>query len=44
MKKIFLSPRFILPTTVILGVLVMGNRAADMADMISSGRLSLHAA
>jgi flagellar motility protein MotE (MotC chaperone) len=44
MKKFLLSPRFVLPLTVILGVLVMGMRMADMWDTVSSGKLSVHSA
>jgi len=44
MKKFFLSPAFILPLTVMLGVIVMGMRMADMWDTVSSGKLSIHTA
>ena len=44
MKQNFLSPRFVLPAAVLLGVLVMGLRAADMWDVIASGKLWLHPA
>jgi flagellar motility protein MotE (MotC chaperone) len=44
MKKIFLNPRILLPLTVMLGVMVMGMRVADMWDTVASGKLSLHAA
>ena len=44
MKKFFLSPRFLLPVTVLIGVMVMGMRMADMWDTVNSGKLSLHAA
>ena len=44
MKKILLSPRFLLPITVLVGVLVMGMRMADMWDTVNSGKLSLHPA
>lgn len=44
MKKILLSPRLILPLIVVLGVMVMGMRAADMWDTFASGKLSLHPA
>lgn len=39
-----MSPRFILPLAVMLGVLVMGMRVADMWDTIESGKLSVHKA
>jgi len=42
MKKFILSPRFILPTIILFGVTIMGLRAADMWDMVSSGRLETH--
>jgi flagellar motility protein MotE (MotC chaperone) len=44
MKKFLFSPRVILPMTVVLGIMVMGMRAADMWDAVSSGHLSLHPA
>lgn len=44
MKKFFLNPRFLLPLTVVVGVMVMGMRAADMWSTLESGRLSLHPA
>jgi len=44
MKKILLSPRLILPLTVLLGVLILGMRAVDMWDTVTSGTLSLHPA
>ncbi|MGB9153142.1 MAG: hypothetical protein WCD70_08660 [Alphaproteobacteria bacterium] len=44
MKKALLSPRFLLPLIVSLGVMVMGMRAADMWDAVHSGKLSLHPA
>ena len=44
MKKFFYSPRFILPVTVLAGVLVMGLRVADVWDTIASGKLLVHAA
>ncbi|MDR3448813.1 MAG: hypothetical protein P4M15_03530 [Alphaproteobacteria bacterium] len=44
MKKILLSPRFLLPLIVMVGVLVMGMRAADMWDTVTSGNLALHPA
>jgi len=44
MKKIFFSPRLILPLSVLLGVLVMGMRVADMWDAVTTGEVSLHPA
>ncbi|MDE1901691.1 MAG: hypothetical protein KGI37_08620 [Alphaproteobacteria bacterium] len=44
MKKFLLNPRFLLPLTVVVGVMVMGMRAADMWSTLESGRLSLHPA
>jgi flagellar motility protein MotE (MotC chaperone) len=42
--KIFLNPRFLLPLTVMLGVMIMGMRVADMWDTVASGKLALHPA
>ncbi len=44
MKKILLSPRFILPLALALGVLVMGIRTADMWDTLTSGKLTVSGA
>jgi flagellar motility protein MotE (MotC chaperone) len=44
MKLPVLSPKITLPVMVLLGVMVMGMRVADMYDAVSSGKLSLHPA
>ncbi len=44
MKKSRLNPRFVRPAAILLGVLVMGLRAADMWDVVASGKLWLHPA
>lgn len=44
MKKFFLSPRFLLPLTIVVGVLVMGVRFVDMWGTVESGKLSFHPA
>jgi flagellar motility protein MotE (MotC chaperone) len=44
MKNPLLSPKFILPVTVLTGVLVLGMRVADIWDTVGSGKLSLHPA
>ncbi|MDE2029315.1 MAG: MotE family protein [Alphaproteobacteria bacterium] len=40
MKKILLSPRFILPFAVFVGVLLMGLHAADLWRTVESGKLA----
>ncbi|MFA4994758.1 MAG: hypothetical protein WC521_05595 [Bdellovibrionales bacterium] len=44
MKKILLSPRFLLPLAVLLGLFVVTSRAADMWEIIVSGKLLVRAA
>ena len=44
MKKIFLSPRIVLPVAVLAGVMVMSLRVIDVWNVVTSGRLSLHPA
>jgi flagellar motility protein MotE (MotC chaperone) len=44
MKKILLSPRLLLPLAVLLGVLVVASRTADMWDIVASGKLIVHKA
>jgi flagellar motility protein MotE (MotC chaperone) len=44
MKKILLSPRILLPLAVLLGLFVVITRAADMWEIVSSGKLLVRAA
>lgn len=44
MNKIFFSPKLLLPLAIMMGVWVVGQRATDMWDVVSSGKLFLHTA
>jgi flagellar motility protein MotE (MotC chaperone) len=44
MIKFLLNPRFTLPVAVLLGLLVITTRMADMWDTLSSGKLTVRAA
>ena len=44
MKTILLSPRFLLPVSILLGALVVGERTSDLWDTVASGKLIMHTA
>lgn len=44
MKKIFLSPRFLLPVAIVMGVSVVTLRVADLWEMVTSGKLLVQSA